>query len=152
MPSREHFKPPVLHTVAKESPSSHESPASSSADIRHPHSTIVPVILARFWSLQMTLTRRALLLLILSLTSILAIAQAPAPSPARPNVRAITGFVRIDRANYQKQVADTVAVLVQAKTAFEKEGYQVQTVRVTTQPFPEYVRGLDRAQALAFLK
>src|SRR5205085_10062355 len=75
-----------------------------------------------------------------------------APAPAKPKVRAITAFIAIDRSNYQQRVDDAVAMLKRAKAAFEKEGYEVQTVRITTQPFPDYVRGLSRADALAFLK
>jgi len=76
-------------------------------------------------------------------------AQSSAP---KPKVRAITAFVRIDRTNYEKQVIDALTVLKQAKAAFEKDGYEVQTVRVTTQPFPEYVRGMSHDDALSFLR
>ncbi len=80
-------------------------------------------------------------------------------SPARggdpaqkPKVRAITAFIRIDRANYKAQIANTLEMLHQAKTAFERGGYQVESVRITTQPFPEYVRGLKKEEALAFFR
>lgn len=68
----------------------------------------------------------------------------------KPKVRAITAFIRIDREHYQAQIAATLQMLRQAKTAFEGRGYQVESVRITTQPFPEYVRGLHDAEALAF--
>jgi uncharacterized protein (UPF0210 family) len=77
------------------------------------------------------------------------LAQAPA---AKPKVRTICAFVRIDRANYRGQVADALEVLVAARDAFVKEGYEVQTVRITTQPFADYTRGLKKEQALAFLR
>ena len=59
----------------------------------------------------------------------------------KPRVRAITAFVSIDRATYGKQIQDTLAMLRKAKSAFEKGGYEVQTIRITTQPFPQYTRG-----------
>jgi hypothetical protein len=75
--------------------------------------------------------------------------QAPAP---RPKVRTIGAFVRIDRANYKAQVAEAIKVLVAARDEFVKAGYEVQTVRITTQPFADYTRGLSQAKALAFLR
>ena len=74
-----------------------------------------------------------------------------AASAANPNVRAITAFVELDAKRYEQQVAETVGKLRQAKTLFEKSGYPVQTVRITTQPFPVYVRGQTREEALILL-
>jgi hypothetical protein len=65
-------------------------------------------------------------------------------------VRAITAFIRIDQGHYQAQIADTLGMLHRAKAAFEKHGYEVESIRITTQPFPEYVRGLNEADAVAF--
>lgn len=76
---------------------------------------------------------------------------APAGSP-KPRIRAITGFTRLDRANYQSEIRDTLKILRQAKAEFERAGYEVQSVRVTTQPFPEIVRGLSPADALKFFQ
>jgi len=70
----------------------------------------------------------------------------------KPKVRAITAFVRLDRARYQAQVRDTLDFLGKAKITLEKAGYEVQTIRISTQPFPEYTRGLTREQALAFFR
>jgi uncharacterized protein (UPF0210 family) len=72
--------------------------------------------------------------------------------PRKPKVRALTGFVSIDRATYGKQIQDTLAMLRKAKSAFEKDGYEVQTIRITTQPFPQYTRGITKAEALEFFK
>jgi uncharacterized protein (UPF0210 family) len=71
---------------------------------------------------------------------------------SRPKVRTICAFVRIDRANYKKQVGEAIRVLVAARDAFVHEGYEVQTVRITTQPFSDYTRGLGQAEALKFLR
>lgn len=70
----------------------------------------------------------------------------------KPKVRAITAFVRIDRAGCERQIQETLAFLRSAKAAFEKSGYEVQTIRITTQPFPEIIRGLEHAEALAFFQ
>jgi hypothetical protein len=78
-------------------------------------------------------------------------AQNNAPAPANPKVRAITGFVRLDQSTWEKQVADTLIVLRKAKSEFEANGYQVESLRITTQPLGELVVGLPNDQALAFL-
>jgi uncharacterized protein (UPF0210 family) len=71
-------------------------------------------------------------------------------SATAPKIRTITAFIQLDRARYQAQIAETLIKLRQAKAAFEQAGYEVQTIRITTQPFPQYVRGLSKEQALAF--
>jgi hypothetical protein len=68
-----------------------------------------------------------------------------------PKVRAITGFVRLDRAQWQAQIGDTLAVLHKVQNAFEAQGYQVESLRIVTQPVGELVGGLPEEQALAFL-
>jgi uncharacterized protein (UPF0210 family) len=75
-----------------------------------------------------------------------------ADAPSKPKVRAITAFVRLDRAHYQQQIQETLKFLRQAKAAFEKSGYEVETIRITTQPFPEYTRGMTDEQVLAFFR
>jgi len=70
---------------------------------------------------------------------------------SNPKVRAITGFVRLDRETYPKQIADALVVLRRVKAEFESSGYEVETVRLTTQPLAELVAGLPEDQALAFL-
>jgi len=79
-------------------------------------------------------------------------ARAASPADNRPKVRAITAFIALDRAHYQIQIAETLAALKQIKATYEKAGFEVQTLRITTQPFPEYTRHLSDEQALAFFK
>src|SRR5215471_2212581 len=74
------------------------------------------------------------------------------PEQSNPKVRAITGFVRIDRTNFLKQIKDTVVVLQSAESEFKSSGYEVESIRITTQPLAELVSGLSEEQALAFLK
>ncbi len=90
------------------------------------------------------------IVLIISLQAVAQTGTAPA-STSNPKVRAITGFVRLDRATYRKQIADALVVLRRVKAEFESSGYEVQTVRLTTQPLAELVSGLPEEQALAFL-
>ena len=70
---------------------------------------------------------------------------------SNPKVRAITGFVRLNPATYQKQVSDALAVVRKVKAEFEASGYDVETVRLTTQPLGELVVGMSEDEALAFL-
>jgi uncharacterized protein (UPF0210 family) len=82
-----------------------------------------------------------------------ALSASAAPEPAqKPKIRAVTAFIRIDRAHYKDQIAETLAFLHQAKSTFEKASYEVQTIRITTQPFPEYTRDLSPEQTLAFFR
>ncbi len=95
--------------------------------------------------------------LIPALASCLAASVLGAPargggSAAKPKVRAITAFVRVDRRDYRAQIERTLGMLRQAKAAFERAGYQVETVRITTEPFTEVVRGLSREEALEFFQ
>jgi uncharacterized protein (UPF0210 family) len=70
----------------------------------------------------------------------------------RPKVRAVTAFVRLQRPAYQPQIADALTVLRSAKSALEQQGYEVQTLRIVTQPLGELVAGQSDEAALAFLK
>jgi uncharacterized protein (UPF0210 family) len=72
--------------------------------------------------------------------------------PAKPKIRAITAFINLDRAQYKEQVADALKLLRRAQTTFESRGYQVQTIRIATQPFPDYIKGMTNEQAVAFFK
>jgi uncharacterized protein (UPF0210 family) len=82
-----------------------------------------------------------------------AIAQRKAPSdPAKPKIRAITAFINLDRAQYQQQIADTMKMLKYARTVFESRDFEVETIRISTQPFSEYIKGLTPEQVVAFFK
>ena len=96
-------------------------------------------------------------LLALTVFSSSSFSQAPAPSPkpaadAKPHVRTITAFINLDRAQYQLQFAETAKFLGYAKTVFETRGYTVETLRIVTQPFPEYTKGLSNDEAVRFFK
>jgi uncharacterized protein (UPF0210 family) len=53
---------------------------------------------------------------------------------------------------YQAQVSEALKMLRAAKDALTKAGYEVETIRITTQPFPEYIKGLTADQALEFFR
>ena len=86
------------------------------------------------------------------LLAVLAAPTVHASDSPKPNVRAITAFVRLDRASYERQIDDAMQVLNAAKAEFKKRGYETQTVRIVTQPFAELVKGLNDQEAIAFLK
>ena len=77
---------------------------------------------------------------------------AQAQGYTKPKVRTITGFVRLERDTYAQQIAEVLSVLRAAKEDFAKQGYEVQTIRIVTQPLAELVSGLPETKALAFLK
>ncbi|HEX4544653.1 MAG TPA: DUF711 family protein [Candidatus Acidoferrum sp.] len=74
------------------------------------------------------------------------------PDPTKPKIRAITAFINLDRREYQQEVTDALKMLRRAQTTFESRGYVVQTIRIATQPFPEYTKGMTNEQAVAFFK
>lgn len=75
-----------------------------------------------------------------------------APDIAKPKVRAITAFVRLDRSSYETQILAAMTVLKAAESEFARRGYETQTVRIVTQPFAELVKGLTDQDALTFLR
>src|SRR5246500_3855497 len=86
------------------------------------------------------------------LSSLHLAAQTSTSAATNPKVRAITAFVRLNPDNFQKQIQDTLAVLQKAKAAFIAEGYDVEGVRITTQPLGELVAGMPEDKAMAFLR
>jgi uncharacterized protein (UPF0210 family) len=88
---------------------------------------------------------------ILAAILVLSFSFAARAQTAKPKVRAITAFVRLDAQNYQHQLADALVVLRKTKAEFESEGYEVQSIRFTTQPLADLTSGMSEDQALAFL-
>src|SRR5580693_2565800 len=79
-------------------------------------------------------------------------AQKKAAGQSKVKIRAITAFVNLDRTQYQIQITDALKMLKRARTIFESRGFPVETIRIATQPFPEYIQGLSNEQALAFFR
>jgi uncharacterized protein len=105
-----------------------------------------------------TAFRLATFLLFASLTPYL-VGQAQKPAPrtnplpqSKIKIRAITAFVNLDRTQYQIQIPEALKMLKRAQTIFESRGFPVEGVRIATQPFPEYIQGLSKDQAVAFFR
>jgi uncharacterized protein len=81
----------------------------------------------------------------------LAVRRPPA-APARPKVRAITAFIRIDARNYEQQVGEAARFLAGARIAYQAAGFEVQTIRIVTQPLAEYIRGMNHADAVSMVR
>src|ERR1700760_1975153 len=96
---------------------------------------------------------KRLLLLAVFLLPIPLFAQTSTPSAVKgnPKVRAITAFVRLDRGQWEHQVTEALSVLRRAEAEFKSAGYEVESVRITTQPVGELVAGLSEDDAVAFL-
>lgn len=83
---------------------------------------------------------------------------APSPLAAapgtyvKPKIRAITGYVAVDRPRFEERIQDALRILRPAKKFVQDGGYDVQTIRIVTQPFPEYTRGLSHDAALKFFR
>src|ERR1700751_2607156 len=91
---------------------------------------------------------------VLPATILLAAVLCPAlhaADQAKPKVRAVTGFITIDAKSYPSQFEEAAKFLSQVRETIQAAGYEVQGIRITTQPFPEYTRGLSRAEALKVL-
>jgi uncharacterized protein (UPF0210 family) len=86
----------------------------------------------------------------LALAAILALSSIT-QAQTKPKVRAITAFVRLDSKNYQHQLADALTVLHKTEAEFKSQGYEVETIRFTTQPLADLTSGLSEDRALAFL-
>ena len=88
--------------------------------------------------------------IILSVPLMAQMGGAPTTS-INPKVRAITAFVRLDRSKWEQQVQEALGVLRKAETDFKAAGYEVESLRITTQPVAELVAGLSEDDAVAFL-
>ena len=71
---------------------------------------------------------------------------------ARPKVRAITAFVRIDAAHYEAQVGEAVEFLNAAREEYKAAGFEVEGIRVVAQPLAGYTKGMTHGDALALLR
>src|ERR1700693_2971166 len=92
------------------------------------------------------------ILLSIMLLGAVSIPARRAPHRAKPKVRAVTGFITIDAKSYPSQFEEAAKFLIQVRETIQAAGYEVQGIRITTQPFPDYTRGLSRAEALKVLR
>ena len=92
-----------------------------------------------------------------ALLSLLLLSTASAQTSAQetsalPKIRTITAFVRLDRQGYREQIASAMRMLRAAKEQYTAAGYQVETLRITTQSFPLIVRGMSVPAAVNFFR
>jgi uncharacterized protein (UPF0210 family) len=69
----------------------------------------------------------------------------------RPRIRAVTAFIEVDSNNYNARIQEAQKFLAGAKDALNKAGFEGAGGRITTQPFPQYTRGMSTADAVAFV-
>src|SRR5213080_3867047 len=75
-----------------------------------------------------------------------------APSAeVRPRIRAVTAFIEIDANNYEARVQEAQKFLASAKDALNRAGFEGAGGRITTQPFPQYTKGMSLTDAVAFV-
>ncbi len=70
----------------------------------------------------------------------------------RFKIRTITAGVNLKNTADLVTVGSAIEFLQRAKKKFADEGYEIQTLRIATQPLPEYLNGKTRREALADLK
>jgi len=80
----------------------------------------------------------------------LAAAAQCASAQQKPKVRTITAFVRLDPGRYEQQVATALAFLQKAKGVYERAGFEVESLRLVTQPFPRFTQDMTPESSMAF--
>src|SRR5438876_343564 len=70
----------------------------------------------------------------------------------RFKIRTITAGVNLKETNDLAAIESAIQFLESSRKKFEAEGYEIQTLRIATQPLPEYLNGKSRRDALADLK
>jgi uncharacterized protein (UPF0210 family) len=76
----------------------------------------------------------------------------PPATSRRFRIRTITAGVNLDSTNDLKTIESAIDFLQKARKKFEDEGYEIQTVRIATQPLSQYLNGKSRTAALDDLK
>lgn len=70
----------------------------------------------------------------------------------RFKIRTVTAGVNLKSTSDLATVESAIAFLQRARKKLEEEGYQIQTLRIATQPLPEYLNGKSRKDALVDLR
>ena len=76
----------------------------------------------------------------------------PGAKTHRFRIRTITAGVNLESTTDLRTIEAAIEFLQHARTKFEAEGYEIQTIRIATQPFSQYLNGKSRTDALADLK
>jgi uncharacterized protein len=72
-------------------------------------------------------------------------------SSHRFRIRTITAGVNLKDTTDLAAIESAIGFLQRTRKEFEDAGYEIQTLRIATQPFPEYLNGKSRRKALADL-
>jgi uncharacterized protein (UPF0210 family) len=96
------------------------------------------------------MTRKSLVLCYAILVC-LAGASRASSAEVRPRIRAVTAFIEIDPNNYAARIQEAQKFLATAKEALNKAGFEGAGGRITTQPFPQYTKGMKTEEAVAFV-
>ena len=79
--------------------------------------------------------------------------EKPTIAPSHPfRIRTITAGVNLESTIDLRAVAAAIEFLQRARKRFAAAGYEIQTLRIATQPLPEYLKGKSRSEALADLR
>src|SRR5215831_4230485 len=78
-------------------------------------------------------------------------ARRASSAEVRPRIRAVTAFIEIDPTNYATRIQEAQRFLAAAKEALNKAGFEGAGGRITTQPFPQYTKGMNPEEAVAFI-
>jgi uncharacterized protein len=70
----------------------------------------------------------------------------------RFKIRTVTAGVNLKNTSDLATVESAIGFLLRARKKLEDEGYEIQTLRIATQPLPEYLNGKSRKDALADLR
>jgi uncharacterized protein (UPF0210 family) len=78
---------------------------------------------------------------------------AATPAPAHKfRIRTITAGVNLSSTSDLKTIESAIDFLQRTRKKYEDEGYEIQTLRIATQAFAQYLNGKSRTEALADLK
>lgn len=81
------------------------------------------------------------------------LAYAATPAPAHQfRIRTITAGVNLDNTSDLKTIESAIDFLQRTRKKYEDQGYEIQTLRIATQAFAQYLNGKSRMEALADLK
>ena len=95
--------------------------------------------------------RKSVLILCCAIVACAADAPRASSAEIRPRIRAVTAFIEIDPGNYTERIQEAQKFLATAKDALNKAGFDGAGGRITTQPFPQYTRGMKTADAVRFI-
>jgi len=82
--------------------------------------------------------------------AILVAGAAAGSAQQKPKIRTITAFVRLDPSRYEQQVAAALEFLQKAEGVYQRGGFEVESLRIVTQPFPRFTQDMTPEAAMAF--